>query len=198
VCNCIDHVVRDASTAGARPHRDKLCSKIGKRELPIYIEISKLYRCATVVARGQITREEILAVAQELIDADIPLFAKLIDVAGATSEVTAGDVRRLAAVLRTVGKIKRGPVAFLINPTRADFARAFAVTQTERPVRLFTSIHQARDWLARGAHIEAEQAPPTAPNGTAPWSDPDREAVLIRRRQRRALPAPAGRSVYGL
>jgi hypothetical protein len=166
--------------------------------LPIYIEISKLYRCATVVARGAITRQEILTTAQELIDADIPLFAKLVDVAGATSDVTAGDVRRLAAVLRTVGKIKRGPVAFLINPTRADFARAFAATQTERPVRLFTSIHQARDWLAHGAHIEADETPPPAPSGVTPWSDPGREAVLIRRRQRRILPMPASRSVYGL
>ena len=49
--------------------------------MPIYIEVSRLYRCATVVARGKITREEILATAEELIDADIPLFAKLIDVA---------------------------------------------------------------------------------------------------------------------
>ncbi|MBN9091433.1 MAG: hypothetical protein J0J01_31325 [Reyranella sp.] len=165
--------------------------------MPIYVEISRLYRCATVVARGKITREEILATADELIDADIPLFAKLIDVAGATSDVTAGDVRRLAAVLRKVGKIKRGPVAFLIAPERADFARAFAATQTERPVRLFTSIHQARDWLTRDAHIEAEQAPPPAANGVTPWSDPQREAVLIRRRQRRALAMPASRPAYG-
>lgn len=166
--------------------------------MPIYIEISKLYRCATVIARGKISSAEIMAAARELIDADIPLFAKLVDVAGATSDVTAGDVRRLAAVLRTVGKIKRGPVAFLVAPERADFARVFAVSQNERPVRLFTSIHQARDWLARGAHIEAEQTPPPAPTGVTPWSDPAREAVLIRRRQRRALPAPASRSVYGL
>ena len=167
--------------------------------MPIYIEISKLYRCATVVARGKITSAEIMAAARELIEADIPLFAKLVDVAGATSDVTAGDVRRLAAVLRSVGKIKRGPVAFLVAPERADFARVFAVSQNERPVRLFTSIHQARDWLAHGAHVDGEQgSPPAAANGGTPWSDPDREAVLIRRRQRRALPAPAGRSVYGL
>jgi hypothetical protein len=164
--------------------------------LPIYIEISKLYRCATVVARGKISSAEIMAAAKEMIDADIPLFAKLIDIAGATSDITAGDVRRLAAVLRKVGKIKRGPVAFLVTPERADFARAFAVSQNERPVRLFTSIHQARDWLAHGAHIEANQ--PAAANGATPWSDPDREAVMIRRRQRRALPAPASKSVYGL
>lgn len=166
--------------------------------MPIYIEISKLYRCATVVARGKISSAEIMAAAKEMIEADIPLFAKLIDIAGATSDITAGDVRRLAAVLRKVGKIKRGPVAFLVAPDRADFARAFAVSQNERPVRLFTSIHQARGWLAHGAHVEANQPLPAAANGATPWSDPDREAVLIRRRQRRALPAPASKSVYGL
>ncbi|HEY2871355.1 MAG TPA: hypothetical protein VGJ56_05530 [Reyranella sp.] len=167
--------------------------------MPIYIEISKLYRCATVVARGKINSAEIMAAAKEMIEADIPLFAKLIDIAGATSDITAGDVRRLVAVLRKVGKIKRGPVAFLVAPNRADFARVFAVSQNERPVRLFTSIHQARDWLAHGALIEADQAPSdAAANGGTPWSDPDREAVLIRRRQRRALPQPASKSVYGL
>ena len=57
-----------------------------------------------------------MAAAKEMIEADIPLFAKLIDIAGATSDITAGDVRRLVAVLRKVGKIKRGPVAFLVAP----------------------------------------------------------------------------------
>jgi hypothetical protein len=166
-------------------------------ELPIYIEISKLYRCATVIARGKITSPEILKAADELIAADIPLFAKLIDIAGATSDVTAGDMRRLVAVLRTVGKIKRGPVAFLVAPERADFARVFAASQQDRPVRMFTSIHQARDWLAHGAQEEMEQQRARPVNGT-PWSDPDRQAVLIRRRQRRALSAPASRSGYGL
>jgi hypothetical protein len=161
--------------------------------MPIYVEISRLYRCATVVARGKITSPEILATAEELIAAEIPLFAKLVDVAGATSDITAGHVRRLAAVLRKVGTIKRGPVAFLIDPARSDFARAFAVTQHDRPVRLFTSLHQARDWLAHGAHVDEARVPPAAPEGVTPWSDPDREAVLIRRRQRRALPMPASR-----
>ena len=75
------------------------------------------------------------------------------------------------------------------RPERADFARVFAVSQNERPVRLFTSIHQARDWLARGAHIDGEQVPPPpAPQRRhAVVRSRSREAVLIRRRQRRAL-----------
>lgn len=172
--------------------------------MPIYIEISRLYRCATVVARGKITSAEILQTAKEMIDADIPTFAKLIDVANASSDITAGDVRRLAAVLRTVGKIKRGPVAFLIDPDHGEFARAFAVSQHDRPVRLFTSLRQARDWLASGAHAEEEGeaiAPPPrtgAASGVMPWSDPDREAVMIRRRQRRPLQMPAYREAFGV
>jgi hypothetical protein len=156
--------------------------------MPIYVEISRLYRCVTVVARGTISPEEILGTTQELVAADVPSFTKLVDVAGATADLTAGDIRRLGGVLRTAGKVKRGAVAFLIDPARSDFARAFAGTQRQRPVRLFTSIHQARDWLARGG----EDGPATteAPAGS-PWSDPDREAVLIRRGQRRALQSPA-------
>lgn len=165
--------------------------------MPIYMEISRLYRCVTIVARGTIGQDEIMATAEELVEANVPDFAKLVDVAGATAEVTTGQIRRMAAVLRKVGNVRRGPVAFLINSTRSDFARAFAVTQHDRPVRMFTSIHQARDWLAHGAQEEQGQPGASSANGT-PWSDPAREAVLIRRRQRRALPAPASRAVYGL
>jgi hypothetical protein len=162
------------------------------------MEISRLHRCVTIVARGAITSDEILATAEELVEAQVPEFAKLVDVAGATAEVTTGQIRRMAAVLRKVGNVKRGPVAFLVHPTRSDFARVFAVTQHDRPVRLFTSIHQARDWLAHGAHEEQEQQQHARPANGTPWSDPDRQAVLIRRRQRRALPLPASRSAYGI
>jgi hypothetical protein len=164
--------------------------------MPIYMEISRLHRCATIIARDKITPDEIMAAAEELVEANVPDFAKLVDVAGATADVTAGDIRHLAIVLRKVGNVRRGPVAFLIDPSRSDFARAFAVTQHDRPVRLFTSIHQARDWLARGGG-DAEQPASPAPAGT-PWSDPGREAVLIRRRQRRVLPLPASRPAYAL
>jgi hypothetical protein len=46
-------------------------------------------------------------------------------------------------------------VAFVINPDRIGFANVFAdVTQGERPIQLFRSLHEARAWLDR-----ARQAP---------------------------------------
>lgn len=156
--------------------------------MPIYVEISRLYRSVTVIARGKILPEEMLATTREMIDADVPSFTKLVDVAGATADLTAGDIRRLGALLRTAGKVKRGAVAFLIDPARSDFARAFAGTQRQRPVKLFVSIHQARDWLAKGGDDGGLTGTPA---GGSPWTDPKREAVLIRGSQRRALPSPA-------
>jgi hypothetical protein len=172
--------------------------------MPIYMEISRLYRSVTIIARGTIGPEEIIAVAEQLVEAQVPGFTKLVDVAGATAGVTAGDIRRLAAVLRKVGKVRRGAVAFLIDPGRRDFARAFAVTQPDRPVSLFTSIHQARNWLARGGEAEhpspaaGQELPPAQPAAGAPWSDPERQAVLIRRGQRRVLPRPSSRPSYAM
>jgi hypothetical protein len=42
----------------------------------------------------------------------------------------------------------RGPVAFIVRPDDEGFAKAFAgITEGDRPVRLFHSLHQARRWL---------------------------------------------------
>lgn len=41
-----------------------------------------------IVARDHVTPEEIHRSTQELIEANVPHFAKIIDVAGATSELT--------------------------------------------------------------------------------------------------------------
>jgi hypothetical protein len=163
--------------------------------MPIYMEISRLYRCVTIVARGAITPDEIMAAAEQLVEAQVPAFAKLVDVAGATTDVKPEQIRRLAAALRRVGKVKRGPVAFLIDRHRTDFARTFAVTQNDRPVRLFTSIREARSWLGRGGQDEQPTGSPAAADGT-PWSDPERQATMIRGGQRRALPLPASRPAY--
>src|SRR5258706_8607755 len=77
----------------------------GGMRMPIYMEISRLYRSVTIIARGAISREEIMAVAEQLVEAQVPGFTKLVDVATATADVTPGDIRRLAAVLRKVGNL---------------------------------------------------------------------------------------------
>jgi hypothetical protein len=158
--------------------------------MPIYIEISRLHGSVTIVARGKISPDEIRGAAQQMFDARVPEFAKLVDVSAASTDVNQQQVESIAELLRSGSPgQKRGPIAFLIDPTRGEFARAFKATQGERPVSLFKSLHEARDWLARGgapspaepdrAEGQAEQT-----HGT-PWSDPKRQAVLFRGDRRR-------------
>jgi hypothetical protein len=167
--------------------------------VPIYIEISNLHRTVTIVARGRISPDEIRGAAQQMFEARVPHYSKLVDVSGAVTEFTPPQVEAIATLLRGRPEEKRGPVAFLIDSSRGEFARAFAATQDgQRAVSLFTSLRQARDWLASSHDVPA--APTTAgseqsnrtpsankPPASKPWSDPQRQAVLIRGTRRRDL-----------
>jgi hypothetical protein len=162
--------------------------------MPIYMEISRLHRSVTIVARGELRLDEVMGAAQQLFDAQVPHFAKLVDVAGASAEVNPEQVGKIAALLHGGPGVKRGPVAFLINPNRGEFARAFAATQGERPVNVFRSLRDARDWLAR---IDAlERRADAGAFESAPWSDPQRQAVMFRHGQRRDLPIRQSRPAY--
>jgi hypothetical protein len=103
------------------------------------------------VARGHISAEEIAANTRQLIEANVPRYAKIIDVSQAKSELTREQVQKVADLLRSApGDTSRGPAAFVINPDRIGFANVFAdVTQGERPIQLFRSLHEARAWLDR-------------------------------------------------
>ena len=50
--------------------------------MPIYLEISRLHRCVTIVARGALEADEIMGAAQQLFEARVPEFAKVVDVPG--------------------------------------------------------------------------------------------------------------------
>jgi hypothetical protein len=126
--------------------------------MPIYTEISRLHGCVTIIARGKISPDEIRGAAQQLFDARVPEFAKLVDVSAASTALNQQQVEAIAALLRGRPDEKRGPVAFLIDPARGEFARAFKATQGDRPVSLFKSLHDARDWLARGGTLSPADA----------------------------------------
>ncbi len=164
--------------------------------MPIYIEISSLHRTVTIVARGRISPDEIQGAAQQMFASRVPHYTKLVDVSGAITEFTLQQVEAIATLLRGRPDEQRGSVAFLIDPARGEFARAFAATQTgQRPVSLFTSLREAREWLARPHEAPSQAAAvPSAMAADArtspvsvPWSDPQRQAVLIRGTRRRDL-----------
>lgn len=149
--------------------------------MPVYMEISRLHRTVTIVARGTISPDEIRGVAQQLAEANVRPFAKVVEVAGATTEWTPEQVARVAQLLRGASSEKRGPVAFIIDPARTAFPEAFAeMTKGEGPIELFKSLGEARGWLRR---IELTGTAP--PVDQSPWSDPQRQGTLIRGDRRR-------------
>jgi hypothetical protein len=119
--------------------------------MPLHMDISPLHRLAVIVARGHVTAEDIAAIKHQIADAKARAFAKIIDVSQGKSELTFEQVRKVADLLNGAsGEAQRGPVAFVIDPNRVDFPSMFAdVTQGERPIQLFKSLHEARTWLER-------------------------------------------------
>ena len=119
--------------------------------MPLHIDISPLHRLVVIVARGHVTAEDIAAIKQQIADAKARPFAKIIDVSQGRSELTLEQVKRVADLLHGAsGEASRGPVAFVIDPDRVDFPTKFAgVTQDERPIQLFRSLHEARAWVER-------------------------------------------------
>ncbi len=159
------------------------------------MEISRLHRTVTIVARGTIAPDEIRGMAQKLAEAQVRSFAKIIEVAGARTEMSQEQVLALAAFLRRPSEEKRGPVAFVVDPNRKIFPQDFAdATASEGPIALFTSLREARDWvtgtgLAREReHAEANKAAGAAVRASqTASSDPDRRGVLFRGERQREV-----------
>jgi len=116
--------------------------------MPIYMDVVPLDRLVVIVARGRVSAEEIAENARKLVEANVPGYAKIIDVTGSTSNLTREQVNGMAAMLRSGRDVAaRGPVAFVVDPARSGFADSFAeATEGDRPVRLFRSLHEARRW----------------------------------------------------
>jgi plasmid stability protein len=117
--------------------------------MPIHLEISRLNRLLVIVARGQITPDEVRDLIRQMVENEVRHFSKIIDVSGSSIEMGREQVDAMAMMLRAEkGAATRGPIAFVIHPERRGFADLFAdATKEDRPVRLFRSLHDARKWL---------------------------------------------------
>lgn len=117
--------------------------------MPIYTDIVPLERVVVIVSRGFVSASEIADTTRKIVDANVPGYAKIIDVTGSASNLTRDQVNAMAAKLRGGPDTgARGPVAFVVDPSRNGFADSFAeATGTDRPIRLFRSLHEARKWL---------------------------------------------------
>ena len=108
--------------------------------MPIYLEISRLHRCVTIVARGEVSTEEIAGAWRQIGEEGVAHFGKLIDMAASTSGISREQVEQMAQSRRGHSpEAERGPVAFLIDPRRPGFAALFADAHDTRRVQ---PVHQ--------------------------------------------------------
>ena len=67
--------------------------------MPIHMDISAINRLVVIVARGQVTAEEIAENTRKLVEANVPGYAKIIDTTGSTSDLSREQVEKVAALL---------------------------------------------------------------------------------------------------
>jgi hypothetical protein len=118
--------------------------------MPIHIDFFHPSRLAIAVVRGTFTADDVRDAVQQFLASDVLHYRKIIDIASPTSPLDKAGVETMAnLVLAQQAAKPRGPLAFVVNPGQAaDNAEAFAkLTEGERPVKVFQSLHEARKWL---------------------------------------------------
>lgn len=128
--------------------------------MPIHIRVSHPDRMIVCVAHGTVTSDEIQDAVREHWDMGAIHYRKLVDVAAANSSA---DIDRLKAVLMFARSApnagQRGPVAFVVDGKRGEMVRELATLteEGERPLRVFTSLREARSWLDEVHKIELKR-----------------------------------------
>ena len=124
--------------------------------MPVHVRISHTDRLAIAVGHGTITADEFQKAAMEFSTSGALHYRKLIDVAAAKTDADLSRIKALVTFMRTVpGSAERGPLAFVVDASRGDVAREIAAMteEGERPVAVFTNLHEARKWLDKTASI---------------------------------------------
>jgi hypothetical protein len=121
-----------------------------RESMPIHVRISHHDRLVVAVCHGTISGEEFLNAVRESVEQGALHYRKIIDVAAANTDADMERLKQLLTLVRTSPQAaQRGPLAFVVDGKRGDTVRELAALteEGERPVRVFTSLHEARKWL---------------------------------------------------
>ena len=125
--------------------------------MPIQLEVFHPDRILVGIGRGHVTLQEYGEFVAEVVKANVMHYRKIIDATGADSAVIDKDVLlAFDEQIRNFSKgRKRGPLALVVDRKRGDLARTFkALASPDRPVEVFSSIHDARKWLREQPIVE--------------------------------------------
>ena len=87
-------------------------------------------------------------------------YRKIIDVAAANSDADMERLKQLLVLARNSPQAaQRGPLAFVVDGNRGDTVRELAslTEEGERPIRVFTNLHEARKWLDQIFKVELKR-----------------------------------------
>lgn len=118
--------------------------------MPIHVRISHHDRLVVAVCHGTISGEEFLDAVRESVEQGALHYRKIIDVAAANTDADMERLKQLLTLVRASPQAaQRGPLAFVVDGKRGNTVRELAALteEGERPVRVFTSLHEARKWL---------------------------------------------------
>jgi hypothetical protein len=125
---------------------------VGALELPVDFQIDHNKRFVDVRAHGVVVLQEILDYFDALVVQDAMAYPKLFDAREADPQLSDGDVMVLGArVSAYSAHDPRGPIAAVATGKRASeiLQRFMNLGGAQRPMRLFSSIDDARAWLER-------------------------------------------------
>jgi len=124
--------------------------------MAIHLDTSHLDRLVMVVILGDATADDMRSLARQFTEAGMMFYRKIIDITAGTMIVDDAELAAIAASQRADPNMaSRGPLAFVVDPRRAEVAEKWAALTTgERPVKVFHSLHAARKWLNEFAAVQ--------------------------------------------
>lgn len=117
----------------------------------VNIEVNRLNRLVFIVVRGHVTPNAAREVLAQLAAADVPEFAKIVDISGTSADLDDGEAKRLAVLIRRAADASCGRVALVVDRERAMVGqRLTELLQDDSQVAVVHSLQAARVFVHRG------------------------------------------------
>ena len=122
--------------------------------MPIKLQIHHPDRMVVGVLEGAVTAADLDAFVTEIGAAQAFRYRKIVDVIGMTSGLTPDDLAAFSTRMHANRPPEQGPIALVSDRHNAPLADLFArLMGDDRPVKVFASIHAARQWLHANSRI---------------------------------------------
>jgi hypothetical protein len=118
--------------------------------MPLYWTIDSKERLFTAIGEGEVTLDDAMSFLEALAGAKALSYRKLFDGRAVQSRMTGDDILAVCAQIRAYHE--QGPVGALAIVATDEQFETFgrllgALAAADRPIKVFTSLRQARTWL---------------------------------------------------